>query len=172
LNSHESKRVKTSDNGGSDWEVMKTPLVTHRRRDGIRFGRIILTILGAALLQGCYPACETFNQSAVYAGRLLDAESTLPVKSANVTIELSSFRASAKSIADGSFQVGPLREFRVGVMTLEGLRPGRTYGLWTNVNVNISRPGYQPLQLFVPTDPGIYFDMGVIKLLPEHKSPN
>jgi hypothetical protein len=142
-------------------------------------------MLGAALLQGCYPAWETFDQSAVYHGRLLDAGSNLPVESANVRIEMLSFKASTKSSADGSFRVGPLREFRVGVMTLEGLRPGRTYGTPKNLNLSISHPGYQPLQLVVPSDTSFWnspvktsdawngdLELGTIRLQPEHKTPN
>jgi hypothetical protein len=156
---------------------------TRSTRSVLRVGGLTLAGLVAMLLQGCYPAWETFDRSAAYHGRLLDAETSLPVEKATVKIQMLSLKASTKSGADGSFRIGPLRDFRVGIMTLEGLRPDSSAGWPESLEISISRLSYQPLQLNVPSDTSTWnspvktsgtwngdLELGNIRLQPEHKN--
>jgi hypothetical protein len=105
------------------------------------------------------------------------------VEKATVKIQMLSLKASTKSGADGSFRIGPLRDFRVGIMTLEGLRPDSSAGWPESLEISISRLSYQPLQLNVPSDTSTWnspvktsgtwngdLELGNIRLQPEHKN--
>jgi hypothetical protein len=148
-----------------------------------RVGMLTLAVLATLLSQGCYPAGETFDRSATYHGRLLDAETIMPVGKASLKIQVGSLKASTKSEADGFFRLGPLHDFRVGVMTMEGLRPDSSGGWPDRLEISISRSGYQTLQLDVPRDTSTWdspvktngtwngeLELGNIMLQPEHKN--
>jgi hypothetical protein len=74
------------------------------------------------------------------------------VEQAALQIQAKAVKSSTKSGADGFFRLGPLREFRVGIGTMEGLQPSGLGGWPERLNINISHPGYAPLQLEVPRD--------------------
>ena len=136
----------------------------------IRARTLSLVVLTALLSQGCYPAGQSFNKSATYHGRLLNADTGLPVDNASLKIQSGSLNASTKSDADGYFLLGPLREFRVGIMTMEGLRPYQDSHPWpATFEVSISQSAYQPRQLTVEGIDSLVFEMGDILLQPEHK---
>jgi hypothetical protein len=140
-------------------------------------------LLAAILLQGCYPAWERFDCSAAYHGRLLNAQTGLPVENASLKINLGSLKASTKSGADGFFRLGPIRESRFGVMTLEGLRPDISRGWPENIDLSTSRFGYQSMKLNVPRDTSTWsspvktngtwngdLELGDIMLQPVHEN--
>jgi hypothetical protein len=112
---------------------------------------------------------------------LLDAETSLPVGKASLEIQVGSLKASTKSGVDGFFRLGPLREFRVGIMTLEGLRPQSSIPWSDRLFLSISRRDYQSLRLDVPRDTSTWnspekssgtwngdLALGNILLQPEH----
>ena len=153
--------------------------------NGIRLKTLIIAVLIAALSQGCYPWCARSDRSTAYHGRLLDAETGLPVEKAELKICLDSLQASTKSSWNGYFRLGPLKQFHVGIMTLEGIRPELKPLSTNRLFLNISRHDYQPVQLNVPSDPSIWnsswktsghwngdLELGDILLKPEHRKGN
>ena len=146
----------------------------------LRVGMLSLMVFVAMLLQGCYPWCERQDMSAAYHGRLLDAETKLPVGGASVKLKSDSLKSSAKTGADGFFHLDPLGEYRVGFMTLEGLRPQRDYDRFKYRDLYISRIGYQPIHRDITSiennwetmsfAPHGELELGDIILQPEHKN--
>jgi hypothetical protein len=146
----------------------------------LRLGMLSLAVLAAMLLQGCYPWGERQDLSAAYHGRLLDAETKLPVEGASVKLQSDSLKSSAKTGADGFFHLDPLREYRVGFMTLEGLRPQRDYSQNVYRDLYISRNGYQPIRRDITKIENNWgtmkmttngeLELGNILLQPEHKN--
>jgi hypothetical protein len=90
--------------------------------------------------------------SAAYRGKVLDAETKLPVPKARLEIRFLDMKCVTKSDSDGSFRLGPLKHFQVGIMTLEGLKPEDRRSMPERLFLDISRRDYQAAQLLVPTE--------------------
>jgi hypothetical protein len=121
------------------------------RAKSIRAGLLSLAVLIAMSLQGCIWA-ERREMSATYHGRVLDGETKLPVPEARLEIRFLDMKASTKSASDGSFHLGPLKRFHLGIMTLEGIKPEIAFSMPERLFLDISRRDYQPVQILVPSD--------------------
>jgi len=130
--------------------MCKCLCATRMRRLG--FGLLWLVTLIATLSQGCYPWGESRERSAAYHGRLLDAETKSAVSQATLEIHEGSLKSSTTSAADGYFRLEALREFRAGIMTLEGLKPESKTQSTNTLSLSISHRNYQSVQLDVLRD--------------------
>lgn len=119
------------------------------------------------LLQGCFLPSKNIH-SAVYRGRIVDAETKQPVAKARIEVRGGFYLAAASnSDSSGAFVVGPLNCWRwyFFVPFGEGKIPGDC-GQVVIVDgfknsLDISRSGYKPASILVPMY-GTNWDEGVI----------
>src|SRR5712671_3524973 len=69
---------------------------------------VLIFALPVVLFTGCIQINHT-KHSAVYRGRIIDAETKLPIRAARIKLDAgSSLTANTKSGANGDFKVGPV----------------------------------------------------------------
>jgi hypothetical protein len=116
----------------------------------IRAYLLSVLILIVMTLQGCIWA-ENREMSAAYNGKVLDAETKQPVARARLEIRFLDMKTSTKSESDGSFRLGPLKHFQVGIITMEGPKPDRR-SMPERLFLSISCRDYQDSQVLVPSE--------------------
>ncbi len=114
---------------------MKNLLTPRKLAKWLRASAASLLILAVA---GCAPTLETNVKLAKITGRVLDAETRLPIKGARVAL-LEHPRVTCRTHADGTFQLGPLHNLILGVGPGGNLGPSDEHWL---PDVSVSREGY------------------------------
>ena len=116
---------------------------------------VLLTAAGliTVLVQGCIISHKTIH-SAVYRGRVIDADTQQPIRNAQVEVQAQGLRESAKSDVGGNFEVGPLHCQRLmlfvppeGKFPLDCKHMIPDNALFSFI---ASRSGYEPTKLLVP----------------------
>jgi hypothetical protein len=114
--------------------------------------RMLATVIvGGALLQGCV---ERIQHGGICRGRLVDAETRVPIQGAKLTLDGGSLRASTKSAEDGRFAVGPLKCSHFGIVVppephvIPGCKHDLPPNLW--LNLTVSKHHYGVREILVP----------------------
>jgi hypothetical protein len=122
---------------------------------------LVTLVCGCLLLQGCaLPIPFKTVHSAVYQGKVVDAETREPVAKARVELlGTENLKDTAKSDASGEFEVGPLSCWRwlgVGWPLAEGRWCEHSYRRTAGAgSIVISRDGYEPVSVVPVNRDGI-----------------